>query len=175
VSCSLLAAPASARNPGGPSVAHSPRLGDDALDRRQQVLALILELRDGPGKAALAVTRQTDPGPAPVLVAGFANGEARVLGAADGAGDRVRLDAQPRLLTSDGMHHLLGTCRMGTDPETSVVGPDCRSHDVPNPWICDGSVFPTAGAVNPNLTIQAIATRTARLALADADEQRRAA
>jgi choline dehydrogenase-like flavoprotein len=80
-----------------------------------------------------------------------------------------------RTLTSDGTHHLLGTCRMGTDPETSVVGPDCRSHDVANLWICDGSVFPTAGAVNPSLTIQAIATRTARLALAGADEQRRAA
>jgi choline dehydrogenase-like flavoprotein len=70
-----------------------------------------------------------------------------------------------RTLVSSGTHHLLGTCRMGTDPATSVVGPDCRSHDVPNLWICDGSVFPTVGAVNPSLTIQAIATRTARLAL----------
>jgi choline dehydrogenase-like flavoprotein len=80
-----------------------------------------------------------------------------------------------RILTSDGTHHLLGTCRMGTDPATSVVGPDCRSHDVPNLWICDGSVFPTGGAVNPSLTIEAIATRTARLALAGADQERRAA
>jgi choline dehydrogenase-like flavoprotein len=80
-----------------------------------------------------------------------------------------------RILTSDGTHHLLGTCRMGTDPTTSVVGPDCRSHDVPNLWICDGSVFPTGGAVNPSLTIEAIATRTARLALASADQERRAA
>jgi choline dehydrogenase-like flavoprotein len=70
-----------------------------------------------------------------------------------------------RTLVSHGTHHLLGTCRMGTDPATSVVGPDCRSHDVPNLWICDGSVFPTGGAVNPSLTIEAIATRTARLAL----------
>ena len=70
-----------------------------------------------------------------------------------------------RTLVSHGTHHLLGTCRMGADPTTSVVGPDCRSHDVPNLWICDGSVFPTGGAVNPSLTIQAIATRTARLAL----------
>lgn len=70
-----------------------------------------------------------------------------------------------RTLVSSGTHHLLGTCRMGDDPATSVVGPDCRSHDVPNLWICDGSVFPTGGAVNPSLTIEAIATRTARLAL----------
>jgi choline dehydrogenase-like flavoprotein len=70
-----------------------------------------------------------------------------------------------RTLVSHGTHHLLGTCRMGTDPAESVVGPDCRSHDVPNLWICDGSVFPTGGAVNPSLTIEAIAKRTARLAL----------
>ena len=72
-----------------------------------------------------------------------------------------------RILRSEGTPHILGTCRMGTDPATSVVGPDCRSHDVPNLWICDGSVFPTGGAVNPSLTIEALATRTARLALSD--------
>ena len=37
---------------------------------------------------------------------------------------------------------------------------DCRSWDIPNLWICDGSVFPTVGGVNPSLTIQAIACRT---------------
>lgn len=66
-----------------------------------------------------------------------------------------------RVLVSQGTHHVLGTCRMGTDPATSVVDADCRSHDVDNLWICDGSVLPTVGAVNPSLTIQAIATRTA--------------
>jgi choline dehydrogenase-like flavoprotein len=69
------------------------------------------------------------------------------------------------ILTNDGNHHLLGTARMGDDPAASVVGPDCRSHDVPNLWICDGSVWPTAGAVNPSLTIEALALRTARLVL----------
>lgn len=57
--------------------------------------------------------------------------------------------------------HLNGTARMGDDPETSVVDADCRSWDIPNLWICDGSVFPTVGGVNPSLTIQAIACRTA--------------
>ena len=50
---------------------------------------------------------------------------------------------------------------MGDDPRTSVVDADCRSWDIPNLWICDGSVFPTVGGVNPSLTIQAIACRTA--------------
>ncbi|AIO31013.1 GMC oxidoreductase family protein [Burkholderia cenocepacia] len=57
--------------------------------------------------------------------------------------------------------HLAGTARMGDDPATSVVDADCRSWDMPNLWICDGSVFPTTGGVNPSLTIQAIACRTA--------------
>ena len=57
--------------------------------------------------------------------------------------------------------HLNGTARMGTDPARSVVNADCGSWDIPNLWICDGSVFPTVGGVNPSLTIQAIACRTA--------------
>jgi choline dehydrogenase-like flavoprotein len=57
--------------------------------------------------------------------------------------------------------HLNGTARMGDDPRTSVVNADCRSWDIPNLWVCDGSVFPTVGGVNPSLTIQAIACRTA--------------
>jgi choline dehydrogenase-like flavoprotein len=56
--------------------------------------------------------------------------------------------------------HLNGTARMGNDPRTSVVDADCRSWDIRNLWICDGSVFPTVGGVNPSLTIQAIACRT---------------
>jgi choline dehydrogenase-like flavoprotein len=57
--------------------------------------------------------------------------------------------------------HYLGGCRMGSDPTTSVVDAWCRTHDVPNLFIGDGSVFVTAGAVNPALTISALATRTA--------------
>jgi choline dehydrogenase-like flavoprotein len=63
--------------------------------------------------------------------------------------------------TADRTAHLLGTCRMGRDPANSVVNGDCRSHDVPNLFICDGSVFTTSTAVNPSLTIEAIAARTA--------------
>jgi choline dehydrogenase-like flavoprotein len=62
---------------------------------------------------------------------------------------------------TDDTCHLNGTARMGDDRETSVVNADCRSWDIPNLWICDGSVFPTVGGVNPSLTIQAIACRTA--------------
>ena len=57
--------------------------------------------------------------------------------------------------------HYLGGCRMGLDPRTSVVDSWCRAHDVTNLFIGDGSVFVTGGAVNPALTISALATRTA--------------
>jgi choline dehydrogenase-like flavoprotein len=61
----------------------------------------------------------------------------------------------------DDTAHLNGTVKMGDDSRTSVVNADCRSWDVRNLWVCDGSVFPTVGGVNPSLTIQAIACRTA--------------
>jgi choline dehydrogenase-like flavoprotein len=63
--------------------------------------------------------------------------------------------------------HLLGTARMGGDPETSVVDADCLAHDVPNLMIVDGSVFVTAAALNPTSTIQAIALRAADRLIAD--------
>ena len=53
--------------------------------------------------------------------------------------------------------HLLGTARMGADPERSVVNEWGRSHDVKNLFIVDGSVFVTSGGVNPTSTIQALA------------------
>jgi len=61
--------------------------------------------------------------------------------------------------TNDDTAHLLGTCRMGSDAANSVVNADGRSWDIPNLWICDGSLFPTSGGVNPSLTIQALACR----------------
>ncbi|MFO1039673.1 MAG: GMC family oxidoreductase [Geminicoccaceae bacterium] len=61
---------------------------------------------------------------------------------------------------TDDTCHMNGGARMGDDPRSSVVDADCRSWDIPNLWICDGSVFPTVGGVNPSLTIQAIACRT---------------
>lgn len=70
--------------------------------------------------------------------------------------------------------HVLGTCRMGHDPAHSVVDAWCRSHDVENLFVCDGSVFPTCGAVNPSLTIEALALRTAGHILATGTRRRAA-
>ena len=53
--------------------------------------------------------------------------------------------------------HLMGTARMGRDPKTSVVNERGQAHDVKNLFIVDGSIFVTAGGVNPTSTIQALA------------------
>lgn len=55
--------------------------------------------------------------------------------------------------------HQCGTARLGSDPATSVVSPDCRSHDISNLYVTDASVLPTSAAVNPALTIAALAMK----------------
>ena len=57
--------------------------------------------------------------------------------------------------------HLLGTCRMGDDPATSVIDRDHRSHDVPNLFICDGSSLVSSTRGQPTMTIMALAFRAA--------------
>ncbi len=58
-------------------------------------------------------------------------------------------------------YHPMGTCKMGADPKTSVVGLDHQMHDVPGAYVVDGSTVPSAVGVNPQLTIMAMATRAA--------------
>jgi choline dehydrogenase-like flavoprotein len=55
--------------------------------------------------------------------------------------------------------HIMGTYRMGTDPRTSVVTPEQRSHDHANLFLLGSGVFPTGAASNPTLTIAALALR----------------
>jgi choline dehydrogenase-like flavoprotein len=69
-------------------------------------------------------------------------------------------DAQD-ILTIDRYAHLVGGCRMGSDPERSVVDSDHRAWEVPNLFIADGSVMPTQGSANPAITIMALASRLA--------------
>lgn len=61
--------------------------------------------------------------------------------------------------------HIIGTCRMGTDAENAVVNPDGRAFDVPNLYIADNSIFPSALSCNPALTIMALSLRAADLFL----------
>jgi choline dehydrogenase-like flavoprotein len=58
-------------------------------------------------------------------------------------------------------NHQMGTMRMGSDPDSSVVDRWGRFWGVPNLYVMDASVFPTSGGYNPTLTIQALAWRAA--------------
>jgi choline dehydrogenase-like flavoprotein len=58
--------------------------------------------------------------------------------------------------------HQMGSCRMGTSPASSAVGPENESHQVKNLFVADSSTFPTASGVNPMLSIYGIANRAAK-------------
>ena len=64
--------------------------------------------------------------------------------------------------------HLMGTCRMGNSPGTSVVNAYSRTHDIPNLFLVDGSNFVTSGRQQPTATIQALAYRAADYAIRSA-------
>jgi len=57
--------------------------------------------------------------------------------------------------------HLMGGCRMGNDPSRSVTNSFGQTHDIPNLFVCDASLFVTSSGVNPTNTVMALAARTA--------------
>ncbi len=58
-------------------------------------------------------------------------------------------------------YHQMGSCRLGSDPGTSAVGPDHETHEVRGLFVADSSVFPTASGVNPMLSVMGLAHRAA--------------
>jgi choline dehydrogenase-like flavoprotein len=64
--------------------------------------------------------------------------------------------------------HQMGTCRMGTDPQTSAAGPYGELHDTKGVWIGDGSAFPTSSGTNPMISIMSLAHRNAEAVAAAA-------
>ena len=64
-------------------------------------------------------------------------------------------------LGSEATSHQSGTARMGEDPTTSVVDRHCKTHEVDNLWLVDSSPFVSSAAVNPGITIAALALWTA--------------
>ena len=111
-------------------------------------------LKDSSGLPAPKVTYRVSENTRKLLDHGIANGR-RVLEAAGAH----RIMTNPVL--RGGGWHLMGTARMGEDPDRSVVDGNCQAHDADNLFVIDGSVFVTSGAVNPTPTIQAIALRAA--------------
>jgi choline dehydrogenase-like flavoprotein len=68
--------------------------------------------------------------------------------------------------------HQLGTAMMGTDPAGSVVDPWGRTHDVPNLFVFDGSVWPTSAGMNPTATIAALSLRCTERLIAERGGQK---
>jgi choline dehydrogenase-like flavoprotein len=66
-----------------------------------------------------------------------------------------------RVTFSSVVSHLMGTCRMGVDPQSSVVDRNLKAHELDNLYIVGSCVFPTFGAIGPTLTIAALALRLA--------------
>jgi choline dehydrogenase-like flavoprotein len=110
-------------------------------------------LKDAWGIPAIRVTYRDHPDD--LANARFLQERGAEIAAAAGA---LRV-TRPPVTESRGGLHLLGTCRMGDDPKTSVVDRYHRAHDVANLFICDGSSLVTSGRGQPTMTIQALAFR----------------
>ncbi len=131
---------------------HTATLGTIAEDLPEEANTVTLdpELTDAHGIPAPRVTYRVSENSRKMLAHAVERAKEALMAA--GAVETV---AQP--LVRDAVGHLMGTARMGHDPAASVVNEKGQAHDVKNLFIVDGSVFVTAGGVNPTSTIQAIA------------------
>jgi choline dehydrogenase-like flavoprotein len=132
-------------------------------------------VRPGPGREPIATYRmgaeERSKIPRLVRVMGeifFAAGAREVfppiIGQAGVDADAFRkldLEHVPSLRIECSSQHPLGTCRMGASADASVVDDAGKVWGVRDLFVADGSVVPTSLGVNPQLTIMAMATRTA--------------
>jgi choline dehydrogenase-like flavoprotein len=133
------------------------------MDRTAGIAAICEDLPDPANRVTIDPTLTDSDGiPAPKVTYRLSENSSRMLDHAVARGKELMAAAgahdtmiQAPLMMAG--WHLMGTARMGTDPETSVVNEWGRAHDVKNLFIVDGSIFVTAAAVNPTNTIQALA------------------
>lgn len=126
------------------------RLGDqrDALGMRRAVLDWHFD----------ALTRRTFTRSMEIMAAALSEAKVGRVYSFCHTKDLYRAGCWPDIM---GGHHHMGTTRMGRDPNSSVVNPDCRLHSVENVFLAGSSVFPTSGYANPTLTLVALAHRLA--------------
>jgi choline dehydrogenase-like flavoprotein len=124
-----------------------------SLPRETNSISIDPKVKDAWGVPAIRVTYQDHPDD--LKMSEFLLQRCKELHQAAGAevywGNPVRVQ--------NGTAHLLGTCRMGNDPTSSVVDKFHRAHDVPNLFMCDGSSLVTSGRGQPTMTIMALAFR----------------
>jgi choline dehydrogenase-like flavoprotein len=119
-------------------------------------ISLDPEVKDKWGRPAIRVTYRDHPDDVKIM-AFLVDRAKEVL---DAAGASKVWDVFPAQEQTAGAH-LLGTCRMGSEPRESVVDRYHQAHDVPNLFLCDGSSFVTSGRGQPTMTIMALAFRAA--------------
>lgn len=160
----VFGAPPSEKNWGAEykdMVAHSfPRqmgmmVSSTSLPMDRNNITLHPENKDKWGRPSIVVTYNDHPDD--ISTAQFLQDKAQEILDAAGA---VRTWSQPAGPSGGGVH-LLGTCRMGNDPATSVIDKNHRTHDVPNLFICDGSSLVTSTRGQPTMSIMALAFRAA--------------
>lgn len=125
-----------------------------------------IEMKISPANRVTLSRTQTDLFGNPIahLMMSYSDEDRRLLDRARG----LLLDWFPRL-EAKGVHelevawsrHHQGACRMGRSPATSVVDADLKVHETPNLYVCGSEVFVTGGAMQPSLTIAALALRLA--------------
>jgi choline dehydrogenase-like flavoprotein len=124
-----------------------------SLPQESNNITLDPELKDAWGIPCIRTTYTDHPDD--LAIAGFLLDRSVEIMEAAGARKVWKLP----LWDSSYSNHLLGTCRMGNDPATSVIDRYHRTHDVSNLFLCDGSSFVTSGRGQPTMTIQALAFR----------------
>ncbi|WP_339670789.1 GMC family oxidoreductase [Dasania marina] len=126
-----------------------------SLAMERNSISLDPTVKDQWGRPAIRMTYQDHPDDLKNMA--FFSNKAKELLTAAGTVSQWATPIEPSRFAA----HLMGTCRMGDDPATSVVDRYHRSHDVENLFICDGSSFVTSGRGQPTMTIMALAFRAA--------------
>jgi choline dehydrogenase-like flavoprotein len=126
-----------------------------SLAREENSFSLDPEVKDAWGLPALRMTYKDHPDDLKLVK--WLND--RALELLDAAGAKKKWSYP--ITEQEFAVHLLGTCRMGNDPKTSVINGDHRTHDVKNLFLCDGSSLVTSGRGQPTMTIEALAFRAA--------------
>ncbi len=140
------------------------RLRETMLDYNQFArITLVGEVLPNPDNAVTLSGKKDEYGmPIPQVTFSYGENDRKLYQHAIGQMKRIieAVGGTPEHVVSD-TAHLMGGCRMGDDPGTSVVNDFGQAHDIPNLFIAGASTFVTSGGGNPTNTVMALAARTA--------------
>ncbi|MBI1353197.1 MAG: GMC family oxidoreductase [Acidobacteria bacterium] len=126
----------------------------EMLPRYENFVALDPDLQDSWGIPALRITCEHSDNERAL----YAHAVETMKEVFEAAGGEI-VSAGGRISTPGGLIHEVGTCRMGSDPKTSVLDPWCGMHETPNVYVFSGAPFVTSGVHHPTLTMMALTVR----------------